>query len=146
MIRLVFCCAAFLGGCANTPASQTGVTGPGAARSSEVTAEALVHDVYFTLRDASPGARAELIAACEAQLATLPGVLQLTAGSREPSLVRDVNVVDFDVALRVVFADLAAHDAYQAAPAHVALVERFRANFERVRIFDSTVRVWSPRR
>jgi len=114
----------------------------GACASPRIPNDAIVHDVYFTLRDGGPQTCAKLIDACRDELAGLPGVLQLTAGPREPELQRDRNVVDFDVALRVVFVDIEAHDAYLVAPAHVALVERFMANFEKVRVFDSRAAAW----
>ena len=39
----------------------------------------------------------------------------------------------------MVLPDLAVHDRYQAASAHHAFIEENQANWERVRVFDSTV-------
>lgn len=99
----------------------------------------LVHDVYFTLKDATPAAREALIAECYARLAKLPGVVAFAAGARDPELVRDVNDRDYDVSLHVWFGDREAHDAYQTAPGHLAFIEANKAGWQKVRVFDSTV-------
>lgn len=41
---------------------------------------ALAHDVFFSLNDASPAARAELVAACRKYLTGHEGVLVFSAG------------------------------------------------------------------
>ncbi|HEX5050287.1 MAG TPA: Dabb family protein [Planctomycetota bacterium] len=99
----------------------------------------LVHDVYFQLQDASPAAKAALVAECYRRLAAIPGVVRLVAGTRDPELVRDVNDRDYDVSLHVWFRDRAAHDAYQTAPAHLAFIEANRSGWKKVRVFDSTI-------
>ena len=45
----------------------------------------------------------------------------------------------FDVALHVVFADKAAHDAYQTVEDHLKFIEENKANWKQVRVFDSYV-------
>ena len=45
----------------------------------------------------------------------------------------------FDVALHVVFADSASHDAYQKAPRHLKFIEENQANWKQVRVFDAQV-------
>ena len=99
----------------------------------------IVHDVYFTLADASAAARAKLVAQCHELLAPIPGVVSLLAGTRNPDLSRDVNDLDYDVSLHVVLADRAAHDAYQDAPAHREFIDNNQANWRKVRVFDSDV-------
>jgi len=99
----------------------------------------LSHDVFFTLHDRSPEAVARLVSACRESLSRHPGILFFSAGGREPGLEREVNDRDFDVALHVVFADRSAHDAYQAAAEHQRFIEDQRANWARVRVFDSRV-------
>ena len=99
----------------------------------------LAHDVYFTLHDDTPEARAALAEACRS-LAHLDGVLSLSVGPPAEELVRPVNVLAFDVALHVVFADRAAHDRYQSSPEHQALLKTWSERFETVRVFDSWVR------
>jgi hypothetical protein len=99
----------------------------------------LAHNVFFTLHDSSEAARAALVASCRTNLAGLPGVVFFACGPLEPSLQRPVNDRAFDVALHVVFDSLAAHDAYQEAPAHQKFIAENKANWKQVRIFDSDV-------
>lgn len=99
----------------------------------------LVHDVYFTLKASTPQNRAALVAECYARLAGIDGIVAFAAGTRDEDLSRPVNDRDYDVSLHVWFADRAAHDAYQTAPAHLAFVERNQAAWQKVRVFDSTV-------
>ena len=97
----------------------------------------LAHAVFFTLHDQSDEAIDRLIAACKQYLDGHPGTLFFSAGRRARDLTRDVNDTVFDASLHVVFADRAAHDAYQAAPRHLEFVESQRANWAEVRVFDS---------
>lgn len=99
----------------------------------------LNHDVFFTLHDDSPGAIEALVAACHKYLKNHPGVVFFSAGTVTPDLARPVNDRMFDVALHVVFADRAAHDAYQTAPDHLKFIEEFKSNWKQVRVFDSDV-------
>ena len=43
------------------------------------------------------------------------------------------------MALHVVFADQAAHDAYQTTPDHLRFIAENKDNWKRVRVFDSVV-------
>jgi len=47
--------------------------------------------------------------------------------------------VQFQVSLHIVFADRRSHDAYQTAPRHMEFVARNKANWNTVRVFDSTI-------
>ena len=100
---------------------------------------ALSHDVFFSLNDASPAARAELVAACRKYLAGHDGVLFFSTGVLAAELARPVNDRDFDVALHVTFRDRAAHDAYQEHPRHQQFIAEQQKNWKRVRVFDSWV-------
>jgi hypothetical protein len=100
----------------------------------------LVHNVYFSLKDKSSEARQTLLAACRTYLTGHPGTLFFACGTLEEALDRAVNARDFDVALHVVFDSKESHDAYQDAPRHVRFVEENRANWETVRVFDSTAK------
>ena len=99
----------------------------------------LNHDVFFTLYDDSPAKIEALVAACHKYLKDHPGVVFFSAGTVCPDLARPVNDRMFDVALHVIFADRAAHDAYQTAPDHVKFIEENRDNWKQVRVFDSNV-------
>jgi hypothetical protein len=99
----------------------------------------LVHNVYFTLHDRGAAARARLIEACRKYLAPHAGIVFFGAGVLADDLRREVNDRDFDVGLHIVFTDQAAHDHYQATPAHVQFIEENKSNWKRVRVFDSVV-------
>jgi hypothetical protein len=106
---------------------------------AEAPGRALAHDVYFTLRDASPEARQKLVDACATYLAGHPGAVFFSAGTRATELQREVNDAGFDVSLHVYFADQAAHDAYQEHPRHRKFIEEMSGNWKTVRVFDSWV-------
>jgi hypothetical protein len=97
----------------------------------------LAHTVYFTLVDKSDAAKDALIAACHKHLSGHKGTVFYAAGKLEPELARPVNDLEFDIALYVVFADRAAHDAYQENPRHLEFIEQNRANWKTVRVFDA---------
>ena len=97
----------------------------------------LAHMVYFKLKDASGGTRAKLIAACKLYLTGHEGVVYFAAGNLAGDLKREVNDLDFDVSLHLVFANKAAHDKYQEHPRHQKFVAENKENWEKVRVFDS---------
>ncbi len=99
----------------------------------------LTHDVYFTLKDASPEARERLVAACREHLSGHEGAVFFAAGVRASELVREVNDRGFDVVLHVHFESRAAHDAYQEHPRHKRFIQEMSANWQAVRVFDSWV-------
>lgn len=123
---LLLLATALLASCSSLPAAAG--AGP-----------AVAHDVFFTLRDAGPEARAALVADCYGSLAGLPGVLELQAGERLEDATGEVNDTGYDVALRVLFEDRAALEAYAVDPAHLAFIERQRGNWAAVRVFDTRV-------
>lgn len=99
----------------------------------------LAHNVFFTLKDRSEAAQEALVSACKRYLTGHPGTVFFACGRLEPELARDVNVRDFDVALHLIFATKADHDAYQDAPRHHQFVEENRPGWAKVRVFDSAV-------
>lgn len=103
--------------------------------------QGLSHDVYFSLKDKSPGAKQALIAGCKRYLVEHPGVVFFSVGTLTPGLNRPVNDRDFDVALHIVFSDLAAHDAYQVSKLHTEFVAEHRGAIDKVRVFDSDVEI-----
>ena len=106
--------------------------------SSVVASErALAHMVYFTLKDSTAAHRQALIAGCHKYLEKHDGVIYFSVGELCPELNREVNVMDFDVALNVVFASKPAHDAYQKHPEHLKFIEEHKPTWAKVRVFDS---------
>jgi len=99
----------------------------------------LSHDVYFSLKDNSPQAKKKLVAACKKYLSGHQGEVFFAAGTLAESLKREVNDVQFDVALHIVFKDMASHDKYQEAKRHQQFIDQNKDNWKKVRVFDSIV-------
>jgi hypothetical protein len=103
------------------------------------TSPSLAHMVYFELNDASEAKINELIAACKHYLDNHPGLDYFAVGRLTPDLTRPVNDRGFHVSLHTVFADRAAHDAYQIEPRHLKFIELSKLNWKNVRVFDSNL-------
>jgi stress responsive alpha/beta barrel protein len=104
----------------------------------------LAHNVFFALHDHSPEARQRLLDACRQYLAPHPGIVSFACGSRAAELQREVNDLNFDVGLHIVFTDQAAHDSYQGTAAHHQFIAENKANWRKVRVFDSLVASSTP--
>ena len=130
-LALVLALALGLGGLA--------LRGVGTSEAGKADGPMLSHDVYFSLKDNSPEAQKKLIAACNTYLSKHPGEVFYGAGPLAHDLKREVNDVDFDVALHIVFKDKAAHDKYQDAPRHQQFIDENKDNWKKVRVFDSYV-------
>jgi hypothetical protein len=102
--------------------------------------ERLVHDVYFSLKDASTSARDALVAACHKYLKDHPGVVFFAAGTRAEDFKREVNDLSFEVSLHIVFQSRADHDRYQVNERHQQFIQENQGNWARVRVFDSYVK------
>lgn len=95
-----------------------------------------VHSVYFWLdRSLDPARRAAFEAALRG-LGTVPAIQQFHVGAPAGG---DRPVIDrtYDFALLTVFADRAAHDAYQVHPTHLAFVRDHARDWIQVRVYDS---------
>lgn len=97
----------------------------------------LAHIVFFTLKENSDANRSALVEACNTYLDGHDGCVFFAAGTRTPDLQRDVNDQEFDVALHVVFASRADHDAYQTHDRHLKFIAENKDNWAKVRVFDS---------
>jgi hypothetical protein len=102
--------------------------------------EKVVHDVYFSLKDASTSARDALVAACHKYLKDHPGVVFFAAGTRAEDFKREVNDLSFDISLHIVFQSRADHDRYQVNERHQQFIRENQGNWARVRVFDSYVK------
>jgi hypothetical protein len=95
-----------------------------------------VHVVLFWMKAGAPaGAREQLKSDCEAYLGKIPAVRKLWAGNPAMTL-REVVDNSYDVGLCVVLNDVAAHDQYQVHDLHKQFIERNKANWQRVQIYD----------
>jgi hypothetical protein len=99
----------------------------------------LAHMVYFSLKDNSPEACQKLVDACKKYLSKHEGEVYFSAGLRAKEFKREVNDQEFDVALNIVFASKAAHDKYQDHTRHIEFINENKANWKKVRVFDSMV-------
>lgn len=99
----------------------------------------LAHAVFFTLNDESNAAIETLIEDCHTYLQDLPGIVYFLAGRVVSEHNREVNDKDFQVGLNVVFASKAYHDQYQISENHNIFVDRNKANWAKVRVFDTYV-------
>jgi hypothetical protein len=113
---------------------------PVKAGSANEDEERLVHDVYFSLKDASTTARDALVAACHKYLKDHPGVVFFAAGTRAEDFKREVNDLSFEVSLHIVFQSRADHDRYQVNERHQQFIQENQGNWARVRVFDSYVK------
>ena len=98
---------------------------------------ALVHNVFFSLKDTSAESKKKFIAACKKHLTKHPGEVYFAVGPLVADLKRPVNDVDFDICLTIVFEDRAAHDKYQDAKRHLAFIDENKESWKKVRVFDS---------
>jgi hypothetical protein len=98
----------------------------------------LVHTVLFWLRpELTPAQREAFRAEGLEGLRPIASVAALHIGTPAPIPPRPVVDASYSFGLTVLFADVAAHDAYQVDPLHKAFIERFRSHWERVQIYDA---------
>jgi hypothetical protein len=96
----------------------------------------LSHIVIFWTDPANPNAADELVAAADALLKNIPGVLQFHAGKMVPSH-RPVVDQTYQVALNMGFANKQAEHEYQVHPQHLEFVEKHvRRLMKKVVIYD----------
>ena len=99
----------------------------------------LAHNVFFKLKDSAPAQADALVAACHKYLNVQPGIVFFAAGKLCSELKRDVNDLDWDVGLHLVFDGQASHDSYQDDPTHNQFIAEMKPNWAKVRVFDSYV-------
>jgi hypothetical protein len=131
-LRILVVGLCFMAGCAQVGDGRM-ATEPTGVRAR------LAHNVFFALKDPAPARIEELITACYTYLEDHEGVQFFAAGSLVEDHQRDVNVRDFQVGLHIVFADKAAHDAYQTSASHEAFIDKGKDNWAQVRVFDTYV-------
>ena len=95
------------------------------------------HIVFFTLAEDTAANREKLIEACHEHLADHEGVVYFSVGEIAEDLDREVNDLEFDVALHMIFDGRASHDVYQDHPRHKKFIEVALPMISKVRVFDS---------
>lgn len=108
-----------------------------AARTTPKPAPRLAHMVFFKLKESGEKSRAAMIESCQKYLTGHPGTISASFGVIAEDVKESVSDGDFDIALHLVFEDKAAAAAYQKSPRHTEFVEKNKASFARVRVFDS---------
>ncbi len=99
----------------------------------------LAHNVYFLLKDRSDAATAKMVQACRRDLSVQRGIAFFACGTRAKDLQREVNDIDWDVSLHLVFATAKDQAEYQDDPTHKKFISDNSGNWARVRVFDSLV-------
>jgi hypothetical protein len=97
----------------------------------------MFHCVYFYLK---PELTAEQRADFWRGVKTLAGIRHVTKVAIGPPAgteARGVVEKGFDCALIIEFRDVAAHNAYQVDPVHLAFVETCKGYWNRVQVYDS---------
>ncbi len=97
----------------------------------------LIHSVYFWLKPGLTDAqRADFRRGVES-LAFIEAVEKIYVGAPAATGQRPIIDDSYSVALTVLCKDIAAHDAYQVDPIHLAFVKNFSACWTRVQIYDA---------
>jgi hypothetical protein len=99
----------------------------------------LIHSVYFWFK---PDADPALVARFEAGLARLTAIPEVqTAQMGRPEATPQRSVIDATYAWALIetFADLDAHDRYQAHPIHEEFVREFGGAWQKVQVYDVRV-------
>lgn len=97
----------------------------------------LYHCVYFWLKpELTPAQRADFRRGVET-LAAIKAAEKVAVGAPAATERRPIIDTSYDVALIVVCRDVAAHNAYQVDPIHLAFVEKFKTFWTRVQIYDA---------
>jgi hypothetical protein len=97
----------------------------------------LIHSVLFWLKPGITSAEREHFRSEVRKLSAIKATDKVYVGAPASIAKRDVTDRSFDIALTIVFKDGPAHDAYQVDPVHLAFVERNKATWTKVQIFDS---------
>ncbi|MFT4902046.1 MAG: hypothetical protein ACI81V_001329 [Lentimonas sp.] len=97
----------------------------------------LVHVVLFWLKhDLSDAQRTEFKAALNS-LTQIKSAEAAYVGSPAATAQRPVVDTSYDYCLTVITKDVAAHDAYQIDPRHLAFLESFKPFWTQVKIYDA---------
>ena len=99
--------------------------------------EMLIHSVYFWLKpELTEAQRAAFVAGVES-LRAIKSIDTVYIGKPAQMPPRPVVDSTYSYALNVAFKDIAAHDAYQVDPIHLAFVNNCKMFWSRVQIYDA---------
>jgi len=93
------------------------------------------HVVIFWTDPTKPGAPDEVIAGARKYLAPIPGVVNFHLGKMAPSH-RDVVDQSYQVGLSIQFESKKAQDDYQDHPMHLEFVDKCKALWTKVVVYD----------
>jgi len=97
----------------------------------------LVHTVFFWLKpELTAAQRADFRRGVES-LAGIKSAEKVFVGAPAATEPRPIIDRSYDVALTVIAKDVAAHDAYQVDPIHLAFVARFKTFWTHLQIYDA---------
>lgn len=97
----------------------------------------LVHTVIFYAKpDATPAAIEQLKNDAQTLLSQIPTVRKIWTGRPAKTEPRPVIDQSYAVGLTVIFDDLAGHDVYQTHELHLKFIDRNKATWQRVQIYD----------
>lgn len=109
----------------------------GCALTANAAEPQLSHAVFFKLKESTDANQKKLVEACHKYLDKHEGTVYFGVGVLAKDFKREVNDLDFDVSLIVVFRDKAAHDTYQTHARHLKFIEECQSLWSGVRVFDS---------
>jgi hypothetical protein len=97
----------------------------------------LVHNVFFWLKEGHSKKDKESFISEVKMLAHIPDVESVYVGT--PAAVNDRKVIDksYDVALTVIFKDIASHDSYQTHEIHQRFLANNSSKWTRVLVYDA---------
>jgi hypothetical protein len=93
------------------------------------------HIAIFWIDPAQPQAADEVIGSAKKYLAPTPGIVNFHVGKMVPSH-RDVVDQTYQVGLNIHFETKQAQDAYQEHPRHLEFIERCKALWTKVVVYD----------
>jgi hypothetical protein len=97
----------------------------------------LAHLVFFKLTDRSPVTMERFLKHCRDFLSEHRGQIHFSLGVRAPEMTRDVNVLDFDVSMNMVFESIDSYMAYRTHQRHLDFITESAGLSVSRRVYDS---------
>lgn len=97
------------------------------------------HMTYFALADQSPKFVEDFVAYCKRYLGGHPDQRHFSLATRALEINRDVSVLDFDVAMHMIFRTKSAYDDYLKDPRHDEFITVTAGMSTGRRVFDSYI-------